>query len=1312
MDTRVQEALLTLPGSPSALVAWQKSMVAVAHQQQVFLWDRRGRQVDLIQLSGNCNGLCWDSEGDLLAASCEKSARVVLWDAQTRRPQPIVSGLGEGVSWVGWGPRAVLALATTKGNLVLYDHRSGRRMPVLGKHNRQIVSGAWSRAGLLALAAEDRSLSVSTADGDTLRAVALRAEPSLLRFGRIKTEDKPHGDDTVSVVVGRKTLYLLRVSEGDEPVELAFQPRYGQVVSYEWFGDGYILLGFSAGFLVAVSTHPKEIGHELFQLQPHPSGLKHVAVAADADLAATAGTDGQVKLHSLASGETKRVLAAPGVATLAWSADGQLLTAACSAGVAIFLARLPAVAAADSIRAAVLTSLSEVSVTEPNFQEPLTSVRLAIEPSWAAVGPAHVAAGMNNRAWFHRLGVPVEEAGTKEYVACVSAFKLSSRVAAALCEGRIHVHTIEEASAEAVVPEDESDGRVSSHDLTNEALVYGTDMGTLAIFHLQQWRQVQRFRHSCAIKVVASEPTGSRVAFLDDQHQVFVFCPFTESLIAVSVSTSTEGLLWDSWSGEASFLATYDAQQASGHVLVRNSVRGPYAETVSTPTQLPSGQQPLWLAGGELGLNGQDGRLTRVMLEGHAAVLRPDDAFDAMLALRRFKEAWSAATEKSQWKRLAEAALHDMDFEVASRAYRRLKDAGMVCSIEAASEAEDRFEAAGMAAISLGLYDLAEQAFLRSDRPTAALEMRSSLLQWPRALELATSLAQNQVPLLAKQFAQQLEFTGEHAQALAQYERASTQVDCRAGLARCSLRCGDVRRGLALLDEEPAAPIDLLRECATILEAGRHLPEAAALAERAGLFERAAELHVRLKNWPKVAQLLPRVSAPRVHAQFARAKEADGRFSEAVAAYVTAGDPEAAVRLLLDKLRRPEEAVKIVKETRNPEAAKQVARFLRSAGDATSALQLLVWCGCASDAFEFARQAGEMALLGRLLASEVAIDGAPPQAQLIEVARYFEAEQDAFLAGKFLHLAGESQRAVQLLLKAAAVGHKEALEVAVEAAAAAEHEPHLADQVIQFICGDLDGVPKDFSLVLKLYLAKGQLEEAAQVAVLMAEEEQKAGNYRAAHDTLLAAHQQLRVRGGNPPEALRSRLALLHSYTLARLHVRRGKHMLAARLLSRVAANISKFPAHAVPILTSAVIECSRAGLASTSFRLASMLMRPLHRPHLDPKYKRKIESVVRKGVRDPEAPEPTSPCPHCLQPLPEFELACSRCKNNLPFCIATGKHVIRDNFTLCPHCEFPAIASELTELLETESVCPMCGTEVEIAALSTLEDLSEHLKV
>lgn len=42
---------------------------------------------------------------------------------------------------------------------------------------------------------------------------------------------------------------------------------------------------------------------------------------------------------------------------------------------------------------------------------------------------------------------------------------------------------------------------------------------------------------------------------------------------------------------------------------------------------------------------------------------------------------------------------------------------------------------------------------------------------------------------------------------------------------------------------------------------------------------------------------------------------------------------------------------------------------------------------------------------------------------------------------------------------------------------------------------------------------------------------------------------------------MKTNLALLHRYTLVRIHVKIGDHHQAAKLLIRVAANISQFPA-------------------------------------------------------------------------------------------------------------------------------------------------------
>ena len=60
--------------------------------------------------------------------------------------------------------------------------------------------------------------------------------------------------------------------------------------------------------------------------------------------------------------------------------------------------------------------------------------------------------------------------------------------------------------------------------------------------------------------------------------------------------------------------------------------------------------------------------------------------------------------------------------------------------------------------------------------------------------------------------------------------------------------------------------------------------------------------------------------------QYAKAKEAEGHYREAVVAYEAARDYDNAVRIHLDQLNNPEAAVRIVKEHRSTEGAKLVAR--------------------------------------------------------------------------------------------------------------------------------------------------------------------------------------------------------------------------------------------------------------------------------------------------------------------------------------------------------------------------------------------------
>ena len=55
--------------------------------------------------------------------------------------------------------------------------------------------------------------------------------------------------------------------------------------------------------------------------------------------------------------------------------------------------------------------------------------------------------------------------------------------------------------------------------------------------------------------------------------------------------------------------------------------------------------------------------------------------------------------------------------------------------------------------------------------PVEALNMRRDLLQWDQALHLANKLAPQEIPYISKEYAQQLEFTGNYNEALIHFEK-------------------------------------------------------------------------------------------------------------------------------------------------------------------------------------------------------------------------------------------------------------------------------------------------------------------------------------------------------------------------------------------------------------------------------------------------------------------------------------------------------------------------------------------------------------
>ena len=163
------------------------------------------------------------------------------------------------------------------------------------------------------------------------------------------------------------------------------------------------------------------------------------------------------------------------------------------------------------------------------------------------------------------------------------------------------------------------------------------------------------------------------------------------------------------------------------------------------------------------------------------------------------------------------------------RVYRHIGDVGMVLSLRSIQDIEDQKLLTGYVAMFLKDFDSAQDWFLKSSKPVAALHMRRDLLQWNEALQLAGKLAVEQIPYIAREYAQQLEFLGNYTEELNHYERGLLEtrpgdpnqgthnIQCRAGIARMAIRCGDVRRGVSVAADMSSSR-QLKRECAEILE--------------------------------------------------------------------------------------------------------------------------------------------------------------------------------------------------------------------------------------------------------------------------------------------------------------------------------------------------------------------------------------------------------------------------------------------------------------------------------------------------------------
>ena len=359
---------------------------------------------------------------------------------------------------------------------------------------------------------------------------------------------------------------------------------------------------------------------------------------------------------------------------------------------------------------------------------------------------------------------------------------------------------------------------------------------------------------------------------------------------------------------------------------------------------------------------------------------------------------------------------------------------------------------------------------------------------------------------------------------------------------------GGVRAALALGRQ------DVLADCAAMLEAsGTALTEAAELHQACGQVDQAAAIYIKLKAFAKAEPLMRGVKSAKLtlavrllHAlaqpdatwqskcrdplrsclQFARAKEAEGKFLDAAAAYERAGDIDAAVRLHLHKLSNPAKAYALARSSGSSSVAAAVAKACLDASIWPVAVEFLVRSGEISEAWQVAQ------IHGAADAYAAALPKNTPTGVHAKVAQHFQGHGAHSKAAEQFRLAGNLQACiVELMAAAGKVGlHTPRINISptclkrmscvlyrpvrVGLQAGSEEERGTAmsralqlvseaprDQgrrLARMVLGSLGAADQSrcAEQLVELNLALGNRAEAASAAAMSALSDQKAGNYK------------------------------------------------------------------------------------------------------------------------------------------------------------------------------------------------------------------------
>jgi WD repeat-containing protein 19 len=450
-------------GKGEVIYCWQpgnKILAFCGENRIISVVDKMGQKIKEFTLKSTkkCKYMEFDNiDGDTLAVYQESCSQVTIINIFTGKKLELEidrsnKDLPTCLRWAKTSTN--LFIGTKNGMLYFYNKKNDKLNPITMSHSAQITTADWSETGNLCTGDVKKKISVTTTKGDSLlQNTELNYEPKNIKWARQKKSDNSKDNNVISIIQDNKTILIYDMNQKSKPIELALDKEYGNIVTYEWFGDGYIAIGFSKGYVSIVSSHMDEVKNEINSKQLFKNDLNDISVCDEVNRIAVAG-ENCIKIIDKNSFEeiTNEKIDVPknagSISKISWSKNGQILLVSTFGGnFYAFNVVINETFAVYGNLFATLLSINEVAayMLDEGKKKFLYNIQLSDEPETFEISDNYLVASLGSKVEIflttdeNNVVLKSIKGVTKDFYSQISMIALNDNYLTVLCEGKAHL---------------------------------------------------------------------------------------------------------------------------------------------------------------------------------------------------------------------------------------------------------------------------------------------------------------------------------------------------------------------------------------------------------------------------------------------------------------------------------------------------------------------------------------------------------------------------------------------------------------------------------------------------------------------------------------------------------------------------------------------------------------------------------------------------------------------------------------------------------------------------------------------------------